>query len=153
QELPEGVSLDSHSLFPQSPIPNSWLLQSKRYHLIWEFLHAHDPLSGLLSCCSSSLLRVCTGSKQRFRSCPGAGHIHSFSRNRPVPEDRRRLGSGHQSPDQYALENVLSPLFLDVSGSGDVTTRNQQLAFIIATEDKSLHLQQKIITVRIIANT
>jgi len=55
--------------------------------------------------------------------------------------------------DQYSLENVLSPLFLDVSGSGDITTRNQQLAFIIATEDKSLHLQQKIITVRMLGDT
>ncbi len=55
--------------------------------------------------------------------------------------------------DQYALENVLSPLFLDVSGSGDITTRNQQLAFIIATEDKSLHLEQKVITVRMLGDT
>jgi ketosteroid isomerase-like protein len=55
--------------------------------------------------------------------------------------------------DQYGLENVLSPLFLDVSGTGDVTTRNQQLAFIIATEDKSLRLQQKVITVRMLGDT
>lgn len=55
--------------------------------------------------------------------------------------------------DQYGLENVLSPLFLDVSGSGDITTRNQQLAFIIATEDKSLHLEQKIIAVRMLGDT
>lgn len=55
--------------------------------------------------------------------------------------------------DQYGLENVLSPLFLDVSGSGDITTRNQQLAFIVALEDKSLHLQQKVITVRMLGDT
>jgi ketosteroid isomerase-like protein len=55
--------------------------------------------------------------------------------------------------DQYALENVLSPLFLDVSGSGDITTRNQQLAFIIATDDKSLHLEQKVIAVRLLGDT
>lgn len=55
--------------------------------------------------------------------------------------------------DQYGLENVLSPLFLDVSASGDITTRNQQLAFIIATDDKSLHLEQKIVTVRMLGDT
>jgi len=55
--------------------------------------------------------------------------------------------------DQYGLENVLSPLFLDVSASGDITTRNQQLAFIIATDDKSLHLEQKVITVRLLGDT
>ena len=55
--------------------------------------------------------------------------------------------------DQYGLENVLSPLFLDVASSGDITTRNQQLAFIIATEDKSLHLEQKVVTVRMLGDT
>jgi len=55
--------------------------------------------------------------------------------------------------DQYGLENVLSPLFLDVSGSGDITTRNQQLAFIIATDDKSLHLEQKVVAVRMLGDT
>jgi len=50
--------------------------------------------------------------------------------------------------DQYSLENVLSPLFVDVSASGDITTRNQQLAFLIAGEDKTLHLTQRVITVR-----
>ena len=38
------------------------------------------------------------------------------------------------------LELVLSPLFVDVSASGDITTRNQQLASLIAGEDKTLHL-------------
>src|SRR5579863_5212118 len=41
--------------------------------------------------------------------------------------------------DQYALELVLSPLFIDVSGAGDISTRNQQLTYLITTEDKTLH--------------
>jgi ketosteroid isomerase-like protein len=55
--------------------------------------------------------------------------------------------------DQYGLENVLSPLFLDVSASGDITTRNQQLAFLISNDDKSMHLEQKVITVRMLGDT
>jgi ketosteroid isomerase-like protein len=54
--------------------------------------------------------------------------------------------------DQYRLELVLSPLFVDVSASGDVTTRNQQLAFLIALEDKSLHLAQRVVTVRMLGD-
>lgn len=54
--------------------------------------------------------------------------------------------------DQYGLELVLSPLFVDVSASGDVTTRNQQLADLIAGEDKTLHLDQKVITVRLLGD-
>ena len=50
--------------------------------------------------------------------------------------------------DQYGLELVLSPLFVDVSASGDVTTRNQQVAQVISSDDKTVYLAQKVITVR-----
>jgi hypothetical protein len=55
--------------------------------------------------------------------------------------------------DQYALELVLSPLFVDVSAGGDITTRNQQLADLIGGEDKTVHLEQKVITVRMLGDT
>jgi ketosteroid isomerase-like protein len=55
--------------------------------------------------------------------------------------------------DQYALELVLSPLFVDIAASGDITTRNQQLAAIINLEDKTLHLEQRAITVRMLGDT
>jgi ketosteroid isomerase-like protein len=54
--------------------------------------------------------------------------------------------------DQYALELVLSPLFVDVAASGDITTRNQQLALVITGEDKTLHLDQRVITVRMLGD-
>jgi ketosteroid isomerase-like protein len=54
--------------------------------------------------------------------------------------------------DQYALELVLSPLFVDVSAQGDVTTRNQQVVQVISTQDKSLYLSQKVITVRMLGD-
>ena len=54
--------------------------------------------------------------------------------------------------DQYGLELVLSPLFVDVSAVGDVTTRNQQVATLISGEDKSMHLSQRVITVRLLGD-
>lgn len=54
--------------------------------------------------------------------------------------------------DQYALELALSPLFVDVSAAGDITTRNQQLAALLNNEDKALHLDQKVITVRLLGD-
>jgi len=54
--------------------------------------------------------------------------------------------------DQYSLELVLSPLFVDVAASGDITTRNQQLAQVITGEDKTVYLTQKIITVRMLGD-
>ena len=54
--------------------------------------------------------------------------------------------------DQYALELVLSPLFVDVSATGDITTRNQQVAAVITGEDKTVHLEQRVITVRMLGD-
>jgi ketosteroid isomerase-like protein len=54
--------------------------------------------------------------------------------------------------DQYAMELVLSPLFVDVSANGDITTRNQQLAQLVTGENKILHLDQKVITVRMLGD-
>ena len=54
--------------------------------------------------------------------------------------------------DQYGLELVLSPLFVDVSASGDITTRNQQVAQVINGEDKTLHLDQRVVTVRMLGD-
>ena len=54
--------------------------------------------------------------------------------------------------DQYSLELVLSPLFVDVSASGDVTTRNQQVAQVISGDDKTLYLTQKVVTVRMLGD-
>jgi ketosteroid isomerase-like protein len=54
--------------------------------------------------------------------------------------------------DQYGLELALSPLFVDVSAAGDITTRNQQVATVITGEDKTLHIDQRVITVRMLGD-
>jgi ketosteroid isomerase-like protein len=54
--------------------------------------------------------------------------------------------------DQYGLELVLSPLFVDVAASGDITTRNQQLALLITGENKVVSLEQRVITVRMLGD-
>jgi ketosteroid isomerase-like protein len=54
--------------------------------------------------------------------------------------------------DQYALELVLSPLFVDVSAQGDVSTRNQDVVQVINGQDKSIALSQKVITVRMLGD-
>jgi ketosteroid isomerase-like protein len=54
--------------------------------------------------------------------------------------------------DQYSLELVLSPLFIDVSAQGDVTTRNQQVVQVINGEDKTVSIEQKVITVRMLGD-
>jgi hypothetical protein len=56
--------------------------------------------------------------------------------------------------DQYTMEFLLSPLYVDISSTGDVTTRNQQIAGLF---DKGgaqpLSLQQRVVTVRTFGDT
>jgi ketosteroid isomerase-like protein len=54
--------------------------------------------------------------------------------------------------DQYGLENVLSPLFVDVAANGDISTRNQQIVQVITGDDKTAWLTQKVITVRMLGD-
>lgn len=54
--------------------------------------------------------------------------------------------------DQYALELVLSSEFVDVSATGDVTTRNQQIAMLFEKDSEPLSLDQRVLSVRISGN-
>jgi ketosteroid isomerase-like protein len=54
--------------------------------------------------------------------------------------------------DQYSLELVLSPVFVGISANGDISTRNQELAGLISGQDKTEHLDQRVITVRMLGD-
>ena len=54
--------------------------------------------------------------------------------------------------DQYGLELVLSPLFVNVSATGDITTRNQQVVALINQEDKTASIDAHVITVRVLGD-
>ncbi len=54
--------------------------------------------------------------------------------------------------DQYGLELVLSPLFVNVSSNGDITTRNQQVVGLINAADKTSTTDQHVITVRMLGD-
>ncbi len=55
--------------------------------------------------------------------------------------------------DQFGLENVLSPLFVNVSDNGDISTLNQQVAQVISNDDKTYSLTQKVVAVRMLGDT
>jgi hypothetical protein len=54
--------------------------------------------------------------------------------------------------DQYGLELVLSPLFVNVSANGDITTRNQQVVALINEGDKTATTDAHVITVRMLGD-
>jgi hypothetical protein len=54
--------------------------------------------------------------------------------------------------DQYAMELVLAPQFIGISASGDVTTRNQQIAGLFVKGSGPDSLEQKVISVRFVGD-
>lgn len=54
--------------------------------------------------------------------------------------------------DQYGLELVLSPLFVEISSKGEVLTRDQQVARLLNIEDKGLSQESHVITVRMLGD-
>jgi ketosteroid isomerase-like protein len=54
--------------------------------------------------------------------------------------------------DQYQLELVLAPQFIGISATGDVTTRNQQIAELFVKNGGPESLQQKVVSVRFVGD-
>jgi len=110
----------------------------------------------ILACLSAVLLAPCVVLAQD--AAPAAAPPVAAATSSESPEIREfqkiedSWSIALNQRDQYALELVLSPLFVDVSAGGEFTTRNQQLASLIAGEDKTLHLEQRVITVRMLGD-
>jgi ketosteroid isomerase-like protein len=55
--------------------------------------------------------------------------------------------------DSYTMEFLLSPLYVDISATGDVTTRNQQIAELLDKGDGPVSMQQRVVSVREFGDT
>lgn len=103
----------------------------------------------LLSCCAvfaQTPAPVATGNLAAAATSADTPDVQQFQKI----EDN--WSNAVNTRDQYALELVMSPLFVGISSSGDVTTRNQQLASVITDDDKTMHLTQRVITVRMLGD-
>ena len=123
---------------------------------MWEHL---SPMNRILVCISVLLVPCCaaaqsstpdpaasTATQQQAVTSTASPEVQQFQKI----EDTWSMAVNQH--DQYSLENVLSPLFVDVAANGDITTRNQQVVQVISTDDKSLWLSQKVITVRMLGD-
>ena len=50
--------------------------------------------------------------------------------------------------DQYGLEMVLSPQFVNISADGDVRSRNQEIAYVLNKFPDMISLEQTVVSVR-----
>jgi ketosteroid isomerase-like protein len=105
----------------------------------------------LLSCCALAAQSPAADPAAPAPAAPGAtstesAEIAQFQKIEDTWSDavNRR--------DQYGLELVMSPLFVDVSSTGNVTTRNQQVVQVITGPDKTVELSQKVVTVRLLGD-
>lgn len=55
--------------------------------------------------------------------------------------------------DQYAMELLLSPVYVGISSTGDVTTRNQQIADMFDKSKSLLSMEQRVVSVRLFGDT
>ncbi len=66
-------------------------------------------------------------------------------------EDRWSVALANK--DQFALENLLSPTYIDISASAQVTTRNQFIADTLASLPQPLvSVEQKVVNVRVVSD-
>jgi hypothetical protein len=54
--------------------------------------------------------------------------------------------------DQYALELVLAPQFIDISDTGNVTNRDQQISEMMMKDAPRFQLTQKVVSVRMVGD-
>lgn len=110
-----------------------------------------------LLCTSVLLLSCCAARSQNFTApvtttAPTGATTTDASQIQEFQKVEDRWADAVNARDQYGLELVLAPLFVNISASGDITTRNQQVAQLISNDDKSLHLNQRVITVRMLGD-
>ena len=63
-----------------------------------------------------------------------------------------KWSTAYNQRDQYGLELVLAPLFMDVSQSGVFTTRDQQIANLITLDDKTAAVEQRVLAARVLGD-
>jgi ketosteroid isomerase-like protein len=104
--------------------------------------------SAILFLCSS-LIAQTTGGKAAVQPTATSAESPEIREFQKIEDS---WSTSVNNRDQYGLELVLSPLFVDVSATGDITTRNQQVAQVITGEDKTFHIDQRVITVRMLGD-
>jgi hypothetical protein len=76
----------------------------------------------------------------------------------PLPDEQEfqriedRWSEAVNKRDQYVLELVLSPELIDISATGDVTTRNQQISMLFQKGAEPRSLEQRVLKVRVLEN-
>ena len=111
--------------------------------------------SALFLACCAAIAQPSTPAEPQATPSPSVPNAVTTTQSTEVSQFQKiedNWSNAVNQHDQYGLENVLSPLFVDVAANGDITTRNQQVVQVISGDDKTIWLTQKVITVRMLGN-
>jgi hypothetical protein len=81
-----------------------------------------------------------------------AAQISPLTDEQKFQQIEDRWSAAINKRDQYLLELVLSPELVDISATGDVTTRNQQISSLFQKSAESRSLDQRVVRVRVLEN-
>jgi ketosteroid isomerase-like protein len=96
-----------------------------------------------------SLLAASAGAQQATKATKAATAPPEFREMQQVED---RWNDAVTKRDQYALELVLAPQFIGISATGDVATRNQQIAQLLVKGSGPESLEQKVVSVRFVGD-
>ncbi len=105
-----------------------------------QFQHWYFVLS--IICAAFSAVPLCPAQQNRAAQASLPTDMQTFQQ----VEDRWSKAINNR--DQYALELVLSPELIDISATGDVTSRNQQIAMLFEKRSEPLSLDQRVLKVQ-----
>lgn len=114
-------------------------------------------MNRFFACFTAVLLTSCAVIAQNPQSNPAAAQPGVTTTQSPEITQFQKLenvwSTAVNRHDQFGLEDVLSPLFVNVSSAGNITTLNQEVAQVISNDDKTYYLTQKVIAVRMLGDT
>lgn len=91
---------------------------------------------------------------------PGSAHAQSSSAHqqpnaiKTFQKIEDRWSTAVVNPDQYTMDLLLDPSFVDITASGDVETRDEYIAFLFAKGDTNPYsMMQRVTSVRRFGDT
>ena len=124
---------------------------SRRALLVVHAPYSMSSNAGLISCAFVILSIVSViffAIPQSFAQEISASQAHLLTDQQMFQQIEDRWSEAVNRRDQYALELVLSPELIDISATGTVTTRDQQIAMLLQKHSEPALLDQRVVNVR-----
>jgi hypothetical protein len=129
-----------------------WLWRYRRLALlVAHATHSSSSSVGLISWASviwSIVSVIFFAIPQSFAQDISASQAPLLTDKQAFQQIEDRWSEALNKQDQYGLELVLSPELIDISATGTLTTRNQQIARLLQKPTESPLLDQRVVNVR-----